>query len=184
MDGSLITALFYSKILSTRARRTNISSPGPLCFLLPLPPLTLTQPSLMQAPQTVKCAMKTESNTMLGFLGRRVLWPLGLLIFISALFTLQRRHFTDGPSIAHSRSSDKSDSLKHVSNSTLGVSGDAAAVLFPCHLFWTICLSGAVLANGQSDHGELGVPRHTCCRHAIPYRSSRRHDTRRGPLRA
>ncbi|EFY97899.1 glycosyl transferase family 25 protein [Metarhizium robertsii] len=103
------------------ASRTNISSsPGPLCFLLLLPPLTLTQPSLMQAPQTVKCAMKTESNTMLGFLGRRVLWPLGILIFISALFTLQRRHFTDGPSIAHSRSSDKSDSLKHVFNSTLG----------------------------------------------------------------
>ncbi|KFG79613.1 hypothetical protein MANI_029708 [Metarhizium anisopliae] len=64
--------------------------------------------------------MKTESNTMLGFLGRRVLWPLGILIFISALFTLQRRHFTDGPSIAHSRSSDKSDNLRHVFNSTLG----------------------------------------------------------------
>lgn len=74
--------------------------------------------------------MKTESNTMLGFLGRRVLWPLGILIFISALFTLQRRHFTDGPSIAHSRSSDKSDNLRHVFNSTLGVSGDSALSCF------------------------------------------------------
>lgn len=132
MDRSLITALFYYKLLSTMASRTNISSPGPLCFLLPLPPLALTQPSLMQAPQTVKCAMKTESSTMLGFLGRRILWPLGILIFISALFTLQRRHFTDGPGIAHSRSSDKSDSLKHVFNSTLGVSGDSALFCFFC----------------------------------------------------
>lgn len=132
MDGSLITALLYYKLLSTMASRTNILSHGPLCLLLPLPSLTLPQPSLMQAPQTAKCAMKTESNIMLGFLGRRVLWPLGILIFISALFTLQRRHFTDGPSIAHSRSSDKSDSLKHVFNSTLGVSGDSALFCFFC----------------------------------------------------
>ncbi|KID81389.1 glycosyltransferase family 25 protein [Metarhizium guizhouense ARSEF 977] len=57
---------------------------------------------------------------MLGLLWRRVLWPLGALVLILVVFTLQRSHSGPESSATHFRSLDKSDFLGHVFNSTLG----------------------------------------------------------------